>query len=388
MICVQSGVYIGGASDLTDCQYLTDAAITHILTVDSEEPEVQGSFQRKFIYALDESSTDLLSILDDCVQFIIEALTTTPAAVLVHCHAGVSRSAAVVTAFMMKTHSLTLSDAYAKLQNIKPDVKIIEEFLDQLELYETMGCKVDETSPVYKQYRLRKVTEKYPELKNLPREVFAADPTSPGQTQSSEAICRRSLFRSSSILSHTSGTGPAAFAHKKFSHLTAVGGDQSQCTSHFIEPVQWMELGISPELKNLPREVFAADPTSPGQTQSSEAICRRSLFRSSSILSHTSGTGPAAFAHKKFSHLTAVGGDQSQCTSHFIEPVQWMEQALLGVMDGQLLCPKCSSKLGSFNWFGEQCSCGRWVTPAFQIHKNRVDEIKRLQIPGLRPGNS
>ncbi|MGH0157666.1 UNVERIFIED_CONTAM: hypothetical protein FKN15_053818 [Acipenser sinensis] len=89
------------------------------------------------------------------------------------------------------------------------------------------------------------------------------------------------------------------------------------------------------ELKNLPREVFAADPTSPGQTQSSEAICRRSLFRSSSILSHTSGTGPAAFAHKKFSHLTAVGGDQSQCTSHFIEPVQWMEQALLGVMDGQ-----------------------------------------------------
>ncbi|MBN3284335.1 DUS12 phosphatase, partial [Polyodon spathula] len=309
MICVQSGVYIGGASDLTDCKNLTDAAITHILTVDSEEPEVLGSFQRKFIYALDESSSDLLSILDDCVQFITEALTTTPAAVLVHCHAGVSRSAAVVTAFMMKTHSLNLSDAYVKLQNIKPDVKIIEEFLDQLELYETMGCKVDETSPVYKQYRLRKVTEKYPELKNLPREVFAADPTSPGQTQSSEAICR--------------------------------------CRK-----------------------------------------CRRALFRSSSILNHTPGTGPAAFAHKKFSHLTAVCGDQSQCTSHFIEPVQWMEQALLGVLDGQLLCPKCSSKLGSFNWFGEQCSCGRWVTPAFQIHKNRVDEIKHLQIPGLRRENS
>lgn len=25
-----------------------------------------------------------------------------------------------------------------------------------------------------------------------------------------------------------------------------------------------------------------------------------------------------------------------QCTSYFIEPVQWMEQALLGVMDGQV----------------------------------------------------
>lgn len=50
----------------------------------------------------------------------------------------------------------------------------------------------------------------------------------------------------------------------------------------------------------------------------------------------------------------------------------------------QLLCPKCSSKLGSFNWYGEQCSCGRWVTPAFQIHKNRVDEIKHIDIAALK----
>ncbi|MBN3279219.1 DUS12 phosphatase, partial [Polyodon spathula] len=124
MICVQSRVHVGGASDLTDYQNLTDAAIIHVLTVDSEEPEVHGSFQGNFFYVLDESSSDLLSILDDCIQFITEALATTPAAVLVHCHAGVSRSAAVVTAFMMKTHSLNLSDAYAKLQNIKPDVKL------------------------------------------------------------------------------------------------------------------------------------------------------------------------------------------------------------------------------------------------------------------------
>lgn len=50
----------------------------------------------------------------------------------------------------------------------------------------------------------------------------------------------------------------------------------------------------------------------------------------------------------------------------------------------QLLCPKCNSKLGSFNWYGEQCSCGRWVTPAFQMHKNRVDEIKHINIAVLR----
>ncbi len=29
--------------------------------------------------------------------------------------------------------------------------------------------------------------------------------------------------------------------------------------------------------------------------------------------------------------------EEVQCTSYFIEPVQWMEQALLGVMDGQVM---------------------------------------------------
>ncbi|KAK2901109.1 hypothetical protein Q8A67_009224 [Cirrhinus molitorella] len=247
----------------------------------------------------------LLSRLDDCVSFICDALSThsesKPSAVLVHCHVGQSRSAAVVTAYLMKTQHLNLQDAYTKLQNLKPDVKMNEEFMDQLALYELMECKVDTTNPLYKQFRLKKITEKYPELQNVPKDVFAVDPA---QTQNAEAVyrCRK---------------------------------------------------------------------------------CRRTLFRHSSILSHCVGIGASAFSHKK-TRIVSDSEDQRQCTSYFIEPVQWMEPALLGVMDGQLLCPKCSSKLGSFNWYGEQCSCGRWVTPAFQMHKNRVDEIKHISLPALK----
>ncbi|XP_006634705.1 dual specificity protein phosphatase 12 [Lepisosteus oculatus] len=311
MICVQTGLYIGAASDLKDCQSLTADGITHVLTVDSEAPNLPGCFQSKFVYALDESCTDLLSSLDDCVTFISEAFANPSSAVLVHCHAGQSRSAAVVTAFLMTSNKVSLMTAYTTLQKVKPDVRINDEFLDQLELYEMMGCEVDFSSPLYKQYRLKKLTEKYPELQSVPKEVFAADPTTSGQTRDNDIIyrCRK---------------------------------------------------------------------------------CRRTLFRNSSILSHNAGTGPTAFAHKKIGSTIQHAGSaaQRQCTSHFIEPVQWMEPALLGVLDGQLLCPKCSSKLGSFNWYGEQCSCGRWVTPAFQIHKNRVDEIKPLHVPGLLSGNS
>ncbi|KAL7849263.1 hypothetical protein SRHO_G00208860 [Serrasalmus rhombeus] len=303
MIAVETGLYIGSVADLKVPEDLTNAGITHVLTVDSEEPKISG-FHTKFVHALDDPSTDLLSRLDGCVHFITEALTASvgkPSSVLVHCHVGQSRSAAVVTAYLMKTQKLNLQDAYTKLQQLKPDVKMNEEFLDQLGLYESMNCELDMNSPLYKQFRLKKVTEKYPELQNVPKDVFAADPA---QTQNTEVVyrCRK---------------------------------------------------------------------------------CRRTLFRHSSILSHYLGSGASAFSHKRFG-AGRPAGDQTECTSYFIEPVQWMEDALLGVMDGQLLCPKCSSKLGSFNWYGEQCSCGRWVTPAFQMHKNRVDEIKHVNISALK----
>ncbi|XP_023662266.1 dual specificity protein phosphatase 12 [Paramormyrops kingsleyae] len=305
MIVVEPGLYIGSTSDLKDCQELINAGITHILTVDSEKPNLPEVFKTKFVRALDEATTDLLSCLDDCLRFIHEGIDGASGAVLVHCHAGQSRSAAVVTAFLMKSKQLNAMDAYAKLQQIKSNVKMNEEFLRQLELFESMNCEVDVTSPVYKQYRLQKITEKYPELQAVPREIFAADPVT--DTSSSDVIhrCRK---------------------------------------------------------------------------------CRRTVFRRSSVLSHTPGAGPTAFGHKKVTGAAtqAPGCAQTQCTSYFIEPVQWMEEALLGVMDGQLLCPKCNSKLGSFNWYGEQCSCGRWVTPAFQIHKNRVDEIKHISVSALK----
>ncbi|XP_034039548.1 dual specificity protein phosphatase 12 isoform X2 [Thalassophryne amazonica] len=208
--------------------------------------------------------------------------------------AGRSRSATVVTAYLMKRYQLDFTEAYHRLKSVKCDVQINRGFEEQLHLYESMQCEVDMSSPLYKQYRLTKLTETYPELQRIPREVFAVDPAHSSSLEVSYR-CRK---------------------------------------------------------------------------------CRRTLFRGSSILSHTVGDGASAFRHKKSSNLS---GDV-QCTSYFIEPVQWMEQALLGVMDGQLLCPKCSSKLGSFSWCGDQCSCGRWVTPAFQLHRNRVDQIQQLKM--------
>ena len=55
--------------------------------------------------------------------------------------------------------------------------------------------------------------------------------------------------------------------------------------------------------------------------------------------------------------------------------------------EGKLNCPHCRAKLGSFTWSGEQCSCGRWVTPAFMFNKSKVDEKRAGQAAdGRRAG--
>ncbi|XP_015268389.1 PREDICTED: dual specificity protein phosphatase 12 isoform X2 [Gekko japonicus] len=307
MVPVLPGLYLG--CGLADAEEAGRGVVTALLLVDSEPPAAaEGELEAVLrVPLLDEPLSDLLSHLDACAAFISRARKG-GGAVLVRCHAGVSRSVAVVTAYLMKANNLPFEEAYAFVRSLRPEAKMNEGFEWQLKLYERMGCEVDVTSPLYKQYRLQKVTEKYPELRDLPRDIFAADPSVARQTPSYEALykCRK---------------------------------------------------------------------------------CRRLLFQSSSVLSHTEGKGPAAFAHKRLpDHASFQRAGPSACTSYFVEPVQWMEPALLGVLEGQLLCPKCSSKLGSFHWHGEQCSCGHWVTPAFQIHKSRVDEVKGLLAGSLQTG--
>ncbi|XP_067402072.1 dual specificity protein phosphatase 12 [Emydura macquarii macquarii] len=305
MVPVLPGLFVGGAEAGPGA--LQAAGVAALLSVDAEEPgpPPAAGIRTLHIPARDEPGTDLLSHLDNCAAFLSAARAGGGAA-LVRCQAGVSRSVAVVTAYVMKINRLRFEEAYATIKAIKPDATMNEGFEQQLKLYEAMGCEVDVTSAIYKQYRLEKVTKKYPELQDLPRDVFAVDPANTCQTLNSEVLykCRK---------------------------------------------------------------------------------CRRSLFRRTSILAHAEGSGPAAFAHKRITDPAQLRNDSRvKCTSYFIEPVQWMEPILLGVMEGQLLCPKCTSKLGSFSWRGEQCSCGRWVTPAFQIHKSRVDEMKALPISGFQ----
>ncbi|KAJ2375094.1 tyrosine protein phosphatase yvh1 [Coemansia sp. RSA 2607] len=109
--------------------------------------------------------------------------------------------------------------------------------------------------------------------------------------------------------------------------------------------------------------------------------CRRALVTETNILDHQAGVGQMAFSYNKRS---ANGTDTPHafpqnraCSSLFVEPMEWMEGVSEGLVENKIACPKCLAKLGAYSWAGAQCSCGKWITPSFQIHRNRVDEIRQ-----------
>jgi len=55
---------------------------------------------------------------------------------LVHCNAGVSRSATICIAYIMKTNKLKYLDAYGIVKAAKPDIKPNEGFVVQLKKFE------------------------------------------------------------------------------------------------------------------------------------------------------------------------------------------------------------------------------------------------------------
>ncbi|KAG2291350.1 hypothetical protein Bca52824_038019 [Brassica carinata] len=61
-----------------------------------------------------------------------------------------------------------------------------------------------------------------------------------------------------------------------------------------------------------------------------------------------------------------------QCSSIFVQLMKWMQTIHDGFVEEKLLCLGCNARLGYFNWAGMQCSCGAWVNPAFQLHKEPI----------------
>ena len=96
--------------------------------------------------------------------------------------------------------------------------------------------------------------------------------------------------------------------------------------------------------------------------------CNMRLCSDLDLVEHERGSGQDAFAWRKRRLASEV-----VCSSVFVDPYSELGLLISSSDDSRVLCPKCHSRLGVWSWAGSQCSCGSWISPAFQLLRKHLD---------------
>jgi len=116
---IEPRLYLGNVTAATNLIFLKTHSITHIITIDScPLPSFVTSstaVNNKYIHISDMPKENLLEHFIEALDFIEDALKAQPTNnVLVHCFYGVSRSATIVIAYLMRKHSISYPRAFEK----------------------------------------------------------------------------------------------------------------------------------------------------------------------------------------------------------------------------------------------------------------------------------
>ena len=315
------GLFLGNLTAATDIDWLKETKINYILTVDScplprKIQEFLPNLNIKYIQVTDMPREDLLTHFGDSYEFIDHALESN-SNILVHCYFGVSRSATLVIAYLMRKNEKSFCDTFEMIKEIRRFVGPNAGFQAQLKLYEEMGFEIDNTNVQFKMYRLQIAADKVRKAKILPKncaELIKPDPAlttvRPEPTVYRCKKCRRIVASASNVLPHTPR--------------------QKQIWRHISS-------------KRTPKQSKGLqEPLEPPKKEEQPPLefCTKILF---------------------------------------VEPLAWMPDITHHV-EGKLNCPKCGTKLGSFSWIaGSQCPCGSTIAPAFYLVPSKVDWSNAVQ---------
>ncbi|GFO45685.1 dual specificity protein phosphatase [Plakobranchus ocellatus] len=160
--CIIEGLYLGGVMAALNERDLQAKSITHVLSVDEKPlPDVLTSrLNYRHVFALDLYDFDLLSVFPESISYIDQARES-GGRVLVHCQAGISRSSAVVIAYLMYKLNMTKQKAVEYVSSIRHFIKPNDGFQEQLQLFENMGARIDKTHSEFRAYQLNKLAIKF-----------------------------------------------------------------------------------------------------------------------------------------------------------------------------------------------------------------------------------
>ncbi|KAL4630550.1 dual specificity protein phosphatase 10 [Arapaima gigas] len=127
-------LYLGNEHDAQDLELMQRLNIGYILNVTTHLPLYhyeKGLFNYKRLPATDSNKQNLRQYFEEAFEFIEEAHQAGQG-LLIHCQAGVSRSATIVIAYLMKHTWMTMTDAYKFVKTRRPIISPNLNFMGQL----------------------------------------------------------------------------------------------------------------------------------------------------------------------------------------------------------------------------------------------------------------
>ncbi|KAH7398552.1 protein-tyrosine phosphatase-like protein [Pyrenochaeta sp. MPI-SDFR-AT-0127] len=173
------GLYISDITIPSSPAQLQEHGITHVLTLmtNRSRPKIPADLciVHKFVEIDDDALSDILVHLEEACKFIDNALLS-PAnhsdattenencskevKVLVHCLQGMSRSGAVVVAYLMRRLSLTFASALERARLSRPIITLNHGFAEQLDLWQRMDFDIHDDQgrekALYKAWKSRR----------------------------------------------------------------------------------------------------------------------------------------------------------------------------------------------------------------------------------------
>ena len=134
---VTDKIYLGDLKSGNDINFLKEENISNVLSLTGDifSPKYPKKLKisQKIINIDDSPKENILKFFKECILYIENSDK-----ILVHCMAGVSRSATIVIAYLMwKTHS-SFNDTYLFIKKRRPEIDPNNGFRKQLNIFQKL----------------------------------------------------------------------------------------------------------------------------------------------------------------------------------------------------------------------------------------------------------
>ncbi|KAA1472417.1 hypothetical protein DENSPDRAFT_800964 [Dentipellis sp. KUC8613] len=155
---VLPNLWVGDLVSAQDAETLQEKNIHSVLTAMRGRVSIQETFLKFQINLDDTEDADILQHLLPSIAFI-QAELDKNRGVLVHCQAGMSRSATIVAAYLMYSQHLDVDGALEAIRKVRPSAHPNDGFMRQLEIFHQAAFKVSRRDKATRMFYLERAVD-------------------------------------------------------------------------------------------------------------------------------------------------------------------------------------------------------------------------------------